>query len=120
MGRPMFAAFVQPIAASILLVASGSQVPRFDIEQICQSTSEVHWNHATMHNCRHDERAARNDLRHQWLKIPLRFREQCAASDTDVSPSYVELSACIQTDLDLDKGDSSSAHNVPAPDSDDQ
>jgi hypothetical protein len=103
-GHPMFVTFVKPIAVSILLVASGPQMPRFDIERVCQSTPEVHWNHATMSGCRHDERAARNDLRQKWLQIPLRYRQQCVAESAGIDPSYVELSACIQTVLDLGGG----------------
>jgi hypothetical protein len=116
----MFVAFIKPIAASILLAASGPQMPNYDIEQVCHSNSEVVWDHATRHECRHDERAARNDLQHQWLKIPLRYKEQCVQSLTGVDPSYVELSACIQSSLDLNGDGASSPHAAPGADIDPQ
>jgi hypothetical protein len=106
----MFVALVKPIAASVLLVASGSQIPKFDVGQICQAPAAVHWDQETIKNCRAEETAARNDLQSRWSKLPARYREQCAVSDSDVAPSYVELSTCIQTALDLDKDRAAAAH----------
>jgi hypothetical protein len=118
----MLVAFAKPIAAGILLVASGPQMPRFDIEQICHATADVHWDHTTMHECRREERAARDDLQHRWLRIPLRYREQCVGSALEVSPSYVELGECIETDLEIDKQKtprSPAPQEVDIPDADD-
>ena len=116
----MFVAFAKPIAAAIVLIASGPQIPRFDIEKMCRSTMEDHWDHATMHECRHEERAARDGLQRRWLKIPLSYREQCAGSADEVDPSYVELMTCIETDVELAKQNAGGSRDVTTPDSDDQ
>ena len=97
----MIVPLLQPVAASLFLVAGGPVFPNFQIERICQTTVTVERSHLTLHGCRHDERAARDNLRQRWTRIPIKYREGCVGDALSVSPSYVDLQGCIDDRIEV-------------------
>lgn len=79
--------------------ATGTAFPELDVHRMCKNT--VLYGHAPKEllGCRHDERAARDDLKARWTKIPAEYKRRCMYDPEPVDPSYVELQSCIDNNL---------------------
>ena len=97
----MIVALLHPIAASLLLASGGPAFPSFSIETICRSSVTVERSHLTLHGCRRDERAARDDLRQRWTRVPIKYRKSCTGDALSVAPSYVDLQGCIDDSIEV-------------------
>jgi len=83
------------------LARPSSAIPQFDAAQICHATSNLGLgDDQSFPQCMQDETEAKNQLAKDWTSYSAEVRSRCSA-ETMIggSPSYVELSTC----LDMDK-----------------
>lgn len=95
-----------PIAILMLLPLShvarvADDIPKFDIARECRSEGG---SKAMMDKCAEDEMQARNDLQAQWAQFGASARASCfQETDSDGTPSYVELLTCLEMARDTAK-----------------
>ena len=100
----MLISFSTIILGSQLITMVADNVPNFDIERGCRldnaasaGLTEVQ----PLQKCVSDEQQARQQLQTRWSQFPESDRTTCAAeTNTDDTPSYVELLTCLQTARD--------------------
>ncbi len=89
------------ILASLPLTTVADGVPKFDIVRECQSEGGPK---AVLDRCVADETAARDQLQPQWIQFALQDKAVCMReTNTDGSPSYVELLTCLEMARDVKK-----------------
>jgi hypothetical protein len=91
-------------AGGLLMTATGAEagidkgLPSLNIDKMCSDTGLTDGDA----QCRRDETDARNKLRAQWSALPGHYKRHCIRNSlSDLSPSYVDLSGCLQVYLDL-------------------
>jgi hypothetical protein len=92
------------------LARPSSAIPQFDAAQICHATSNLGLaDDQSFATCMRDETEAKNQLAKDWTSYSAEVRSRCSA-ETRIggSPSYVELSTCLDMDksvTELEKAD---------------
>ena len=100
----------QLMLASMALVVSipaparhGSAIPQFDAARICRDTSNLGFSEdQSFAQCMRDETQAKNQLAKDWASYSTEARSRYSAETTiGGSPSYVDLSTCLDMDKDV-------------------
>jgi hypothetical protein len=96
----MLISFSAMVLGSNLFIAIADNVPKFDIERGCRlddAASEGLSEAQPLQKCISDEQQARRQLQTQWSQFSSSDRRTCVAdTNTDSTPSYVELLTCLQ------------------------
>ncbi len=83
---------------ALVLLAAGA-LPTFNVEPSCRAAqaAALAGDGARVYgSCLSSERAARDQLKLGWGKIPVADRASCSEESAVVSPSYVELLTCVE------------------------
>ena len=82
---------------AILLAASMSGVPSYDIDKMCKSAASISNDNSAIGGCVTDEKAAKDRLIKAWATYPAAARQTCIGNtQLDVGISYVEMETCFQ------------------------
>lgn len=89
----------QAYAASHKVVLISDSVPKFDMAGECRSEGG---STATLKSCAEDEAEARDQLQPLWRQSSAADKASCLGeTNTDGTPSYVELLTCLEMDRDV-------------------
>lgn len=89
------------VFGTVSTTAGADTVPNFSVERNCHGVSGIV---QTKEACLADEQAARDQLIQQWTQFQQSERSHCVAeTNSDGTPSYVELLTCLQLTSDARK-----------------
>jgi hypothetical protein len=85
--------------ASLQPAPVADAVPKFDIVRECQAEGG---DNNAQDRCVQDEKQAFNQLQTEWTQFGRGAKSQCdRETNTDSSPSYVELLTCLEMERDV-------------------
>ena len=94
------------VLPTLALAGAGPALPRFDVMQTCHATSNLgQADEQSFAQCMRDETDVQKQLASNWTSYSAPARSRCSA-ETMIggSPSYVELSVCLDIDRSVSEG----------------
>ncbi len=89
------------ILASLPFTPVADTVPKFDIVRECRAEGGTD---TMQQRCAQDEAKARDELQPEWIQFSANDKRVCMQeTNTDGSPSYVELQICLEMARDVKK-----------------